>query len=864
MSHIPQHDKHYDAKSLFADQWDLIVNKNTVAIKLSNFPPNFTIEVILEALAQVLDNLSPPGYIEQLCLSDNRLTHLPNAIGLILSPKLRVVDLHNNLLTSFPLILSQCSNLESLNLAQNSIKFIRLKEFVELLSLRYLLLRDNKISFTTPSLCDILSLETIVLTGNPLILPPIEFYESISSTNELKSYLFNNRVALDQHIDSQAHVISKQISPSTPSFVRTRSLSDTRSKSLKASRRMGLIINSSKVTPDGTLSSAGGVSIDSITPSKPERKLLLPNEKLDYSNDDERDTNSHIEFSKLQIGTAGSGNSKTIDSSLTSKVPEFVRNRANTYREEHVGEAREFFDGDHKLNTFSRRLSTLQERPNDELARVQQRDRHTEVPRSEQESKSTPDRAAAFDISPSKMSKATSLASANGLQTQLSPPSNVSTYNFRNSLATMTIGKKLIHCLYEFRRVLARFSSERQPSSPVLVKLNSFNTEINLIQDKISLCESSDDSSTSLTFLIHGCTNLLRQLISLFAENSKTLGVNSQIFDLRAIYLSLYGVVCELQNTYKLTMSTSKALSTIGKGINVASPNLQDLRAKSSLTQPQKDLSTETFVSDNEVDNRLLRALEFSAKDAHIVLKELTTTISSLLSLNLMMAPTMTPTLTTRCKDLSSVCSATVEINRRLAINLSNFRTQQTIQTKKLLWDDINAFLKAILQIFAAVKGIMNEAPVLNDVRQSMANLTKSTKEVTILLEASSFKTKTELSTSSLSSNLSLLGNASLNQGQLSNLIFTSSVNLQQLFNPISSVRTPSASNHTPSSNTGDIFAHDGTRSTLNIASGGVTQQSSIQQNAGPLMPTLEPGIASSAFPVDQQASKAVNPFERM
>lgn len=801
MSQISQHDKQNDLTNLFLDQMDHIIKKKSVVISPSKFPPGVPVEVICERLDMLLEGLQPPVYLEQLYMVDYQIPFLPLEFYLLLSPKLRVLDLHNNHLSFFPSNLGTCSNLESLNLSFNSIKFIQLKDILMLSSLRHLLLEDNKLSFLPPALGELTNLEALEISGNPLILPPLEFRDSSKNKIcELQAYLVSNRLVLDQQIENQAQSFSRPAPPLTPSFVRTRSVSDTRTKSSKASRRMGLIINNSKSTPENAFTAAGSISNESTTPSKPERKLLLPGDgKYEVQKDNEvHDLNIDNEnIKRAQINSGSMNASKVSDGLPLFKDAEINRNRANTLKNEILAVQSEFLDSDTKLSTFPRRLSTLQERPLDEFSRAPAEYKFQDANRFDD--LKSPLRGNGCDISPSKSAKrpfGNNSENASHYQSTPNPLFN-SHMTYNSSILTQMV-KTIIHSLKDIHKSLILLMSETKPATSMEILLQPFSDEVNGLQGKLDFLGSGEDNQQSLANILVGAIASFKGLLSTLNENVKFL-VKSQTYALRTIYLSLFGAINEMQNAHKLILNGFTSFKThppqqsaIKSSVLVGHSQSETV-PKNVLQAQAKDNIAEGYspeVSSSEIDGRLLIAVEYSTADALVVLRELTNTVNAHVNSSMKNPQNMNPTLASKCNNLHSVCSTTMEITRTLMTNLSSFQLQKTLQAKKLLWDDINAYLKAVLTIFAAVKGIMNDAPVLNDARPSMANLTKSTKEVTILLEASSFKSSSDLQTSTLNTNLSQLG---MSQFLLSTpIINSSSSNLQQLSNSIAAARTPS------------------------------------------------------------------------
>jgi len=108
--------------------------------------------------------------------------------------------------------------------------------------------------------------------------------------------------------------------------------------------------------------------------------------------------------------------------------------------------------------------------------------------------------------------------------------------------------------------------------------------------------------------------------------------------------------------------------------------------------------------------------------------------------------PAKTANMVIRVRDLSSVCikcsMATREVKKKLdRQSVSKGKLLQTADRRRF-WDDINAFLKAIVSILAAVKTSLPDLPLLADKRVGVevASLTRVAKEIPPLLEQSSYR----------------------------------------------------------------------------------------------------------------------------
>lgn len=752
--------KYVEIQNAFRDQVDMIKYKRTVQIKLSSFPSNVSLSDIFEALNEICHHLGAPLRLERIILAGNELTTLPQEFLLISGPSLRYLDLHNNAFTNLPSILaSACPNLEGLDVSGNYLTLLPRSVLQNLPELKVLLLKRNNFSFLNPFLGEMINLEAINASENPLIMPSIEVMKNMpGGTNDLKAYLLSHSTILEQQIQHQLLQLQKQ-APSTPNVSRTRSFSDTRSKSLKASRRMGFIVNSSKATPD---EANGSSTTSESTPSKPERKLLLPT----------YDKNDFISFLQPQadmsftstytLSTASNSRSVSPSSNstvTTSRPVSRSRSRSNTLREiDSVLESNDLADSNQKSGAYFRRLSTLQERPGDEAFRASQE----ELVEKEDSTKSA-SKEVGIDVSPTKPI----LKKSSNTSQHQSTPANVNLQlqvsgidhsQCSHDLSTaLKVARKMLFSFSEVHLSVKRFTgfcSDRKVSMKVVPLLHTTKGNIDFLVETLEAAEDKGENQASIMDAVQTCIISFKQIFSLISENFATFVAKIDVCFVRMVYLTLFGSFNEMQNAFKLLLKTSTP-QKIPLARNLSSLALD---GKSRILQPTFDESAnpnqdavlnnpnaDSSISPTEIDEKLYQAIALATTNAQIVFGQLTKSInkSAIASANTN-STQMNLTVSAKFKELTSVCLSSMDITKRLITKLSTIRSNQTQQNRKLFWDDINLFLKAIIQTFSSVKAIMKDVPILNEVRQSMAHLTKTTKDLTLLLEVSSYKSMSD------------------------------------------------------------------------------------------------------------------------
>lgn len=334
-----------------------------------------------------------------------------------------------------------------------------------------------------------------------------------------------------------------------------------------------------------------------------------------------------------------------------------------------------------------------------------------------------------------------------------------------------------------------------------------------------------------------------------------------------------------MQNAYRLLnpfgfpMKVPSAIVRNQSGLTLTSMDPKFKQVQSAVTSEEflaaaidsNNIMVETdHISMEEIDEKLYQCIDLATTNAQIVFSELTKAIgkSAIASANTNGSQSINLTVSTKFKELTNVCMTSMDITKRLKIKLSSIRSNQTPLVRRLFWDDINLFLKAILQTFSSVKGIMRDAPILNEVRQSMALLTKTTKDLTILLEASSYKSMSENAVSATHLQASLVS-AILPPSappSLNSVHSTSTVNLSQLPGA-ALVRTP-------------LVATVGAAAAQAILPPADNAHFNSSTNNAPVSFSIPPLVSSDVLntglhtaPVqsmEQYYAKNVNPFDRI
>lgn len=812
---------------IFYEQFELIKIKRTVQIELSEFPSDISLGTICEALSELLALFNPPVHLERIILSGNALMSLPPEFELLCGEHMRYLDLHNNHFSVVPEVIGNCCpHLEGLDLSQNSLNSLPRSVLSNLPDLKVLLLKNNEFNYLPPVLGEMINLETIGISENPLVLPSLDLVKSMpGGTNDLKAYLLSNSDTLEQCLQNQVH--QNQKAPTTPSINRTQSLTDTKSKSLKASKRMGFIINSTKTTPeDVTRSQLGQNNLqDMITPSKPERKLLLTDTAGMSTFPERKDSAANIDPASVP-STPSTYTTTTASVSRSSSPPSFTtgsthsrpgsrnRSRANTLREISPSvDYSELTDSEQKSGSYFRRLSTLQERPADETFKSSQEELSSSFPLKE-ESLKKPHFNAVLDASPLKhASRKASIGNNSGTDIKFGQhPSSAhldSHYSYDTATA-LKIARKVLLSFSDVHSSIKRLtmkSSDKEVTVKVVPLLHRAKVNVDLLVETI---ESADDNGENhknlIVSAVIACVSSFRQVLELFVDTLSSFSAKIDVFFIRMVYLTLYGSLNEMQNVYRLLnpVAASFRAPSLARSQFVIGLDPKLKQSHSGMTPedtqiPALDPSNTALesgaVTIDEADEKLYQCIDLAIANAKTVYSELTNAISksAIASANANGSPAINLVVSTKFKDLTNACVAFIDITNKLATKLATIRSNQSQQAKKLLRDDITQFLTLTLQTFASAKGIMDDVPILNEVKRSMATLTKTTKDLTVLVEASSYHSISE-SLASIVQPQTSLGSVLLplaGPPPLSSIHSTSALNLPLLQGGVALVRTP-------------------------------------------------------------------------
>ncbi|KAG7192539.1 RAM signaling network component [Scheffersomyces spartinae] len=799
--------------------------------------------------------------LEILDLSSNNFEVFPNEILLLSS--LRVLSLENNHLKYLPPSVSELTHLHLLELEGNPLELPPIEMIQEILALGSDsdLIHNLKAYFVANASVITAKIEdqqsdgvgkTLDLTtvGTTTTSTTASTSASISPSNTA-STISSSTTALP------AIATSCGSTKSRPLMLRSKSVSDKSRVSVnassKASRRMGLVLK--QPLPDDSNDLGSSTSIqnasfyfdDSDNDLKP-MALSASAAELTFNVNNNppnqpvgtitpssnitagppivsNSTNGSPSSSFTALPHSGSSTSLTVPN--LSRPNSRNRTRSNTLRDiERILDKQEITDIEQKSGAYFRRLSTLQELPQDELM-MHSSNYQNSNNLSSMSSFSGPSTISSAQIS-MNVSPATSVShtstnvapSINGgaiaashttplnhssrqhslshqvkIYKELHPPSIAATAlsansgssavsqdssplvvakggptfeispiknqftsaqnggntngakKIRDPSLTLRVSRKILFSFMELQTSIRRFTGFCVDKKLTMKMVQFLYSNKSIMETLVESLEQMEDQGNNLDQVLQSLQSSItqfKQIMELLGDNLPSFIMKTDVCFIRLLYLSLYGTFNELYNGYRALVPHHKP-----PVFNLSNQyQLSSVSTSFSLDPKQKAPVSES----EDVDERLYRALENSINIAQVVFEDLTKALRTnplpsppvtggSISEGTISTPGTGSTNGTKTRELASVCQTSMDITKRLKANLATIRNNPTSSTKRPFWDDVNLFLKSIIQFFSSVKPIMKEGSAFYEIRPSMAVLTKHTKDVTVLLEVSSYKT---------------------------------------------------------------------------------------------------------------------------
>ncbi|CCF57502.1 hypothetical protein KAFR_0C05110 [Kazachstania africana CBS 2517] len=193
----------------------------------------------------------------------------------------------------------------------------------------------------------------------------------------------------------------------------------------------------------------------------------------------------------------------------------------------------------------------------------------------------------------------------------------------------------------------------------------------------------------------------------------------------------------------------STNVTTVNTSANASVPIAASVNSSSSVvTSEQDSKSTISSEAQQNIDLQLHQMLSNVVKMVSVVYNQLTSAISKTALASTIGKQVLTDSLASKIRDLTDTCCQAMDLSKildeRLQLLLNNdpLIVEKYLSTVEKLktWEKINAFLKSIISILGNTKVIMADLPNLNEIRPNLASLAKITKDVTVILDSSSYK----------------------------------------------------------------------------------------------------------------------------
>lgn len=732
-------------RSALYPQAEQIRSTGAITIKLSSFPPGTDLGQIITCLQEIVNPLYL-NKVQRLTIANNGLLIFPEEIN-SLGRLLTYLDLSNNNIANLPTDFgSYFPKLETLILNNNNLSEIPAAVCLSGGCIRSFSIAGNRLTRLPHEISEMESLESLDTEDNPLTWQYLDLIRLCKDIDALKSGLrsFGNQT------DQLGWATSQTPRLEAPSFSRSRSMSDTRM--LKASKRLGLIIRGTNMN------------------NADDNSGMLSNGTKGFAfRELAKDGTSEV---KHEWPTMRNQDPSHSSEAMASTSIIDYRLRANSVREIDETPMRESLDSEVTQPGYATRLMTLQEgQP--------PHDRDPSPDWKRERSKPGFSDTIQKRYTPKRVESTSHVSEVLGRF-------NAYTSDYQDAATLLKVSKKVLFSLSELHLSVRRFSgfcSDKFAASKISSELQSTKIEIDKLVGTIEAIEDDPEYEGSILTTIHKCIGSFKSITLTLREYAGLFIGRVDACYIRMVYLNLYGSLNELSNAFRL-------LSSAGTG-KPSNKSIQDSRNKTGTSEDGflsfsklHSSSSDVAPTTEDTEESLYQSVDTATEDAKTVYGELTKALNRSNTSSTPGSQLLNSHVNARMKELANLCTTSVDVTMRLRRKLASVRITPTPAIKRGIFDDINEFLRLILQTFTSVKLIMKDAPTLNDARKSMANLTKSTKELTLNLEKSPFRSMPDLILPALAQSSTPSTASTNHQGH-------SAASLSQIANVATPVRTP-------------------------------------------------------------------------
>ncbi|QSL65030.1 hypothetical protein MERGE_002334 [Pneumocystis wakefieldiae] len=658
----------------------------------------------------------------RLALGHNQLSFFPDEIGKL--SRLRYLNIRANIFKEFPVILCDLPSLEILDISRNKIRYLP-NEFGNLMSLKVLSISRNKLKVLPIYISKMSNLKILKIDHNPITFPPKEIIhfeggekEMFSWLNNVKSFLSSHEEYFNDHGEEQ--------------YLTSQKEKDNFFNIYQKEKKTNM---SSKIQ-------------DPILTNKTTSISLSSSEKCSQKSIKDTQEKEDTLFSFSTLSRKSSNNSETKDYQNPIKK---IENEINTY-------PKKIFHYTETINSSINNHTTFRFSKNN----VQ---RNTE----------------------SYFKRFSALPEAKRI--------------LLKSIEVIETSRGILFSLsqvYQGIRQYIVFCTDPSIKGTINLFLCTANIHIGALTNVLEEHETKDHCMEP-SFVIStccACIEAFKQVIGAFHKHIKKITMKADIRYTRTLLLILYGATIEIRNSWMVLVSalpptsfnvnifsfknhssgnftsshhpTFKSLSNVSianssaSATNTSNINPNSIPVPSNLNQAELPNTHTSSIITQYLE---LADLSKTDTDEHLFEKILTATTAALSVLTLLENAATKNTITESEKDHSITTNseitaklkelATMSINARsvaqkLKSQLKNIRENNSLNYKRKFWEDINAFVKSIIAIAALAKFISTEFSFSKLILSGLSTVTRSTKELTILLSISSFRSTAESQTATI------------------------------------------------------------------------------------------------------------------
>ena len=321
------------------------------------------------------------------------------------------------------------------------------------------------------------------------------------------------------------------------------------------------------------------------------------------------------------------------------------------------------------------------------------------------------------------------------------------------------------------------FCPDPELASKINRMLYNANAHVGTLVDVLEASDTRPEGSeaTPVIEACRACVGAFRHVINIVHKRLRDLTSQADMRYTRTLLLLLFGASVEIQNSWNC-LKPSEVTSTIAPAAAVSAtlpsaplarqvPPLTRIKSNSNASQsPYMALSSgglpATEASLAETDEQLFEKIS-QATTVTLALLSLIGDAVSKSAVATAQGPhtpgAVSTSTSNKLRELAANSVNAGEVSRRLKGRLVTVKHLVEHSDKRKFWEDINAFVKAVINVAALAKSVSSDYPFSKNILASLSTVTRSTKELTILLSVSSFSQAMRSESTSSSPNTQFL-----------------------------------------------------------------------------------------------------------